>query len=65
MLMYQRVWCRLCRREPTILCLDVERKLKPRLEGLAELLPGQNMTATVAKIPRLLTSDVSGMAQKV
>ena len=39
--------------------------MKQRLESLSELLPGQNVTAMVGKVPRLLTSDVSGMAQKV
>ena len=48
-----------------MLGLDISRTIKPRLEGLGELLPGQNVTSMVAKIPRLLTSDVSGMAQKV
>lgn len=53
------------RREPTVLGLDISRTIKPRLEGLSDLLPGQNVTAMVSKIPRLLTSDVSGMVQKV
>lgn len=53
------------RREPTVLGLDISRTIKPRLEGLSDLLPGQNVTSMVSKIPRLLTSDVSGMVQKV
>lgn len=53
------------RREPTILSLDIAGNVKQKLEDLAQLLPEQNVTFLVGKAPRLLTSDVSGVAQKV
>ncbi|CAM9463181.1 unnamed protein product [Choristocarpus tenellus] len=53
------------RREPTILGLDIEGNVAPRVKDIETLLPGQNITMIVHKAPRLLTSDVSGVASKL
>ncbi len=39
--------------------------VKKRLEALAELLPGHDVAVLVRKVPRLLTTNVSSLAQKV
>lgn len=39
--------------------------VKKRLEALSELLPGHDVAVLVRKVPRLLTTNVSSLAQKV
>lgn len=53
------------RTEPTILYLDIGGLIKRRLESLSELLPGHDVAVLVRKVPRLLTTNVSSLAQKV
>lgn len=53
------------RTEPTILYLDIGGLIKRRLESLSELLPGHDVVLLVKKVPRLLTTNVSSLAQKV
>lgn len=53
------------RTEPTILYLDIGGLVKRRLESLSELLPGHDVSVLVRKVPRLLTTNVSSLAQKV
>lgn len=48
-----------------MLSLDIEGNVKPRLEGLAQLLPGHDITAMIGKVPRLLGCDLTKVEQKV
>lgn len=57
--------CEIRRTEPTILYLDIGGLIKRRLESLSDLLPGHDVAVLVRKVPRLLTTNVSSLAQKV